>query len=205
MKQNYVPTTLGQYLNENRSITLRRQYGDKPAEVVGSRAPMRNQVLAYVAENQQASRIELKKYIAGLNETSKNPAAAANMLLKRNSKFFITENKNGQAILKLSKLGEKLMNTLQPASTGSLSEEQLVEKKESVKSKYSEKKDISEEDDKADESCNEEESREKRIKRIIEEIRAKKASKLNEADEDEKEDEEEEEEEDEKDEKEEEE
>ena len=50
-KQSYVPTTLGQYLNENRSITLTRQYGDKDAVVVGSRAPLRNQVLAYVMEN----------------------------------------------------------------------------------------------------------------------------------------------------------
>ena len=56
MKQNYVPTSLDQYLNENKSITLTRQYGDKEAVVVGSRAPLRNQVLSYVLENKKVTR-----------------------------------------------------------------------------------------------------------------------------------------------------
>ena len=108
-KQNYVPTTLGQYLNENRSITLTRKYGGKDPVVVGSRAPLRNKVLSFVSENVKVSKINLKKFIAGLNETSKNPVAAANMWLKRNQKFFVTENKNGIVSYKLSKLGEKLI------------------------------------------------------------------------------------------------
>ena len=122
-RKSYVPTTLGQYLNENKSITLTRKYGEKQPVVVGSRAPMRNAVLSYVAENAKVSRVSLKRFIAGLNETSKNPAAAANMWLKRNQRFFESSNAGGVTTYKLSKLGEKLVNVIQPQTTGALSEE----------------------------------------------------------------------------------
>ena len=113
MKKSYVPTSLDQFLSESRNITLRRQYGEKPAVVVSTRAPLRNQVLAYVMENEKVTRKELKKFIAGLNEGNKNPAATG-MFLKRNEKFFVVESKDGVTTYKLSKLGEKLIQTLQP-------------------------------------------------------------------------------------------
>ena len=68
MKQNYVPITLDQYLNESKTITLKRGYGERKPVVVGSNAPIRNQILAYVAENQSVSKGDLKRFIAGLNE-----------------------------------------------------------------------------------------------------------------------------------------
>ena len=193
MKKSYVPTTLGQFINENKAITLTRKYGQKEPVVVGSRAPLRNAVLSYVAENQKVSRVSLKRFIAGLNETSKNPAAAANMWLKRNAKFFESTTQKGVTTYKLSKLGEKLAQVVANPSVGALSEERKIksrlhEKKENVKDDYSEKKDISEEGDEeeTDESCNEE-TREQRIKRIVEQIKAKRSAALNEADEEEEE------------------
>jgi len=187
MKKNYVPTTLGQYLNENRSITLTRKYGEKEPVVVGSRAPLRNAVLSYVAENVKVTRATLKKFVAGLNETSKNPNAAANMWLKRNAKFFITESKGGVTTYKLSKLGEKLMSVTHRTTTGALSEETRVkslnEKKDhDFKDEKTGKKGITDEDD-VDEECNEE-TREERVARIVEQIKAKRAAALNEADDD---------------------
>ena len=191
-KQSYVPTTLGQYLNENRSITLTRKYGEKQPVVVGSRAPLRNAVLSYVAENAKVSRATLKKYVAGLNETSKNPNAAANMWLKRNARFFVTESKAGVTTYKLSKLGEKLVSVTSPVTTGALSEETKIKsrlkegKDHDFKDEKTGEKGITDEDE-VDEECMKE-SREERVARIVEQIRAKRAAALNEA-EDEEEDE----------------
>ena len=191
MKQNYVPTSLDQYLNENKSITLTRQYGDKEAVVVGSRAPLRNQVLSYVLENKKVTRTELKKFIAGLNEGNQKPAAT-NMWLKRNGKFFITESKGGVTTYKLSKLGEKLVKTLRPTPVvGSLSEKKKDKaddkaakwiskpgfKKYGKESKGEEK--IEEEDEEVEETCHEE-TREDRINKLVEQIRAKRAKTVNE-------------------------
>ena len=131
-KQNYVPTSLDQYLNENKSITLTRQYGNKNSVVVASRAPLRNQVLAYVMENEKVTRTELKKFIFGLNEGKAKPAAV-NMFLKRNEKFFVTESKGSETIYKLSKLGEKLIQTLAPTKQSvSISESKKVNEYGSV-------------------------------------------------------------------------
>jgi hypothetical protein len=96
MKQTYVPVTLDQYLNESKTITLKRGYGERKPVVVGSTAPIRNQILSYVAENQRVAKTDLKRFIAGLNEGSKNPNASAIMWLKRNSHFFVTESKKAK-------------------------------------------------------------------------------------------------------------
>ena len=188
-RKSYVPTTLGQYLNENKSITLTRKYGEKQPVVVGSRAPMRNAVLSYVAENAKVSRVSLKRFIAGLNETSKNPAAAANMWLKRNQRFFESTTAGGVTSYKLSKLGAKLVNVIQPQTTGALSEETKIkprtkinEKDHDFKDEKTGEKGITDEDDEVDEKCNEE-TREERVKRIVEQIKAKRAAALNEEDE----------------------
>ena len=108
MERNYVPTTLDQYLSESKTITLKRGYGEKKPVVVGSNAPIRNQILAYVAENQRVSKGDLKRFIAGLNEGSRNPNASAIMWLKRNSQFFVMESKAGNTFFKLSPVGIRL-------------------------------------------------------------------------------------------------
>jgi hypothetical protein len=128
MKMNYVPMTLDQYLNESKSITLKRGYGEKKPVVVGVNAPIRNQVLAYVAENQRVSKGKLKRFIADLNECSKNPNASAIMWLKRNSQFFVAESKEGQAFFKLSPVGKRLADRF--VSTP------LTEKKTEIKDDY---------------------------------------------------------------------
>ena len=109
MKKNYVPKTLSEYLNESKSITLKRKYGESPSVIVGTNAPLRNQVLSYVAESGSVSKINLKKFIIGLKEGGASPAAA-NMFIKRNSKYFITETRGNQTFFKLSNLGKRLTN-----------------------------------------------------------------------------------------------
>jgi len=114
--KNYVPVTLDQYINESKSITLKRGYGAKKPVVVGASAPIRNQVLAYVAEGKRVSSSDLKRFVAGLNETNANPAAAATMWLRRNEKFFIAESKEGRTFYKLSPLGQRLVNRFAPSN-----------------------------------------------------------------------------------------
>lgn len=124
--KNYVPVTLDQYINESKSITLKRGYGAKQPVVVGASAPIRNQVLAYVAEGQRVKSADLKRFVAGLNETNANPAAAATMWLRRNGKFFVTESRQGVTYYKLSPLGQRLVNRF--ASPAGLSEAQMNKK-----------------------------------------------------------------------------
>lgn len=108
--RNYVQTSLDQYINESKVFTLKRKYAEKPAVVVGTKAPLRTQVLNYVAENVKVSLGDLKKFIIGLNEGKARPAAA-NMWLKRNAQFFVMENSNGVSYFKLSNLGKRLIKS----------------------------------------------------------------------------------------------
>jgi hypothetical protein len=195
-KKSYylAPTTLNEFLNEQKSVTLTRKYGEKNPVVVGTRAPVRNQILSFVAENQQISRIKLKRFIAGLNEGSKNPNAAANMWLKRNSKFFIAEEKSGITVYKLSKLGHKLLERM-----SALAESKINEKNEKdYDFKVNGKKGIHDEKEEnldeagsgeaedVDEKCDESakpKSKKERIQELVEQIRAKRAQRLYEEDE----------------------
>ena len=196
MKQTYVPVTLDQYLNESKTITLRRGYGEKKPVVVGSSAPIRNQILAYVAENQRVSKGDLKRFIAGLNEGSRNPNASAIMWLKRNEQFFIAESKEGQTFFKLSPIGKRLSDRF---ITVPLTEKKKEDKKNKddydfvdTKKGYPRKGiyDVSEEEEekeckkcgKKTCECSESvtESRKAKIEAIIERIKAKRAEAVNE-------------------------
>ena len=187
MKQTYVPVTLDQYLNESKTITLKRGYGERKPVVVGSTAPIRNQILSYVAENQRVAKTDLKRFIAGLNEGSKNPNASAIMWLKRNSHFFVTESKEGQTFFKLSPIGRRLADRFVQAPSTALSEQKknkddydFVDTKKGYPRKglY----DVSEEEEDKNEECSETvtESRKAKIEAIIERIRAKRAQELRE-------------------------
>ena len=187
MKQTYVPVTLDQYLNESKTITLKRGYGERKPVVVGSTAPIRNQILSYVAENQRVAKTDLKRFIAGLNEGSKNPNASAIMWLKRNSHFFVTESKGGQTFFKLSPIGRRLADRFVQAPATTLSEQKknkddydFVDTKKGYPRKglY----DVSEEEEEKKEECSENvtESRKAKIEAIIERIRAKRAQELRE-------------------------
>lgn len=121
MSKNYVPKTLTEFITESRSIPLKRKYGERPAITAGANAPIRNQVLSYVAESGSVSKIDLKKFIVGLREGGSTPAAA-NMFIKRNAKYFVTENKNGVTYFKLSDLGQRLVNQFVTSHEGNVSE-----------------------------------------------------------------------------------
>lgn len=112
-RKQYVPTTLDGYLNESKSFMLKRGYGQRKPVIAAARGAVRDQVLPFVAENKKVSGKVLRKFIAGLNENGSKPAAV-NMWLKRNSKYFVAESKNGETFYTLSKIGRRLVNRLQP-------------------------------------------------------------------------------------------
>lgn len=108
-KSKYVSSSLNEYIGESKTITLKRKYGERAPVTVGTNAPIRNQVLSYVAESGTISKTDLKKYILGLREGGVS-VAAANMFIKRNAKYFVTENVDGTTYFKLSNLGKRLVN-----------------------------------------------------------------------------------------------
>lgn len=121
MKNQYVPKTLSEYLGESKSITLKRKYGERPTITAGANAPLRNQVLSFVAESGSVSKKDLKQFILGLREGGSTPAAAS-MFIKRNAKYFLSENKNGITYFKLSNLGQRLVNQFVTTQEANVSE-----------------------------------------------------------------------------------
>ena len=149
MKKKYVPKTLNEFLSETKTITLKRKYGERPTVTVGTNAPIRNQVLSYVAESGAVSKPDLKKYILGLREGGVS-VAAANMFIKRNAKYFITENKDGITYYKLSNLGKRLVNRFVPAENADVSES-VKTAREKLSMILESKKSINEQDELEDE------------------------------------------------------
>ena len=185
MKNQYVPTTLGEFINESKTITLKRGYGDKQPVVVGSAAPLRNQVLSFVAESKRVSRNELRQFIAGLNEN--NSPAATTMWLKRNAQYFIAESKNGVTYYKLSTVGQRLANRFEKREDTSVSEG-FRERMRAKKKEAEECEECEEGDEKADfydkkkgyprpglndMTESEEEVKEDRVERVLESLRKK--------------------------------
>ena len=122
MKKQYVPRTLTEFISESNSITLKRKYtSERPAITVGANAPLRNQVLSFVAENASVSKSDLKQYILGLREGGAT-VASANMFIKRNARYFVTESLNGVTYFKLSNLGQRLVNQFAPKQETNVSE-----------------------------------------------------------------------------------
>ena len=197
MKRKYVATSIEEFLNESKTLTLKRSYGGKAPVVVSAKAPIRNQVLSFVSESEgKVSRREIKRFIAGLNETNKSPNAAANVWLKRNAKFFEVFESNGETYYKLSKIGKRLITQIKPVA---ISESKVFEqvKKEDEgdhdfvdtkkgyerKGIYDKANEGEEEDDKVEEGKKDEKS----IKELLEAIKAKREKmKLNEEEEEDK-------------------
>ena len=132
--KQYVPTSLDGYLNESKSFMLKRGYGSRKPVIVGAKGSIRDQVLPFVAENKSVTGKVLRKFIAGLNEGGTKPAAI-NMWIKRNSKFFIAENKNGVVTYKLSKIGKRLANRMQPITESKNDDYDFIDDKKGNKRK----------------------------------------------------------------------
>jgi len=123
--KKYVSSDFNKYLLESKTILLKRKYGERPTIMASINGPVRNKVLSFVAESGSVSKRELKEFILGLKENRSN-LAAANMFLKRNAKYFITENRNGITYYKLSDLGRRLFNRLTSIEDLNISESKRI-------------------------------------------------------------------------------
>ena len=123
--KKYVSSDFNKYLLESKTIPLKRKYGERPTIMASINGPVRNKVLSFVAESGSVSKRELKEFILGLKENRSN-LAAANMFLKRNAKYFITENRNGITYYKLSDLGRRLFNRLTSIEDLNISESKRI-------------------------------------------------------------------------------
>jgi len=207
--KKYVPITLDNYVNESKSVTLKRGYKNNGPVVVGTNAPIRNQVLSFISENKKVLSKTLKKFVAGLNEANSNPNAAATMWIRRNGHYFLTEERAGRTFYKLSPIGRRLVNTFgdAPLTEARKKNNSISEKKKyDFKDPKTDKPGITDEKDedikdvktkkakkgkkaKVEEECSKDdklsESRRARIEGLIENIKSKRTSKLNEEDEEE--------------------
>jgi len=121
--KNYVSTTLQEFLNENlgKNIIIKRKYGDNGSIIVGTNAPLRNKTLCYINENKKVSKKNIKDFMMDISE-NKASESSISMWLKRNYKYFITEQKNDTIFYRLSDLGKRLVEKINIIASTSLNE-----------------------------------------------------------------------------------
>ena len=99
-------------INEaGRHIVSKRKYREYPAETISTEAPVRNRILSFVAEKKIVTKSQLREYMETLSEDlGKQPASN---WISRNSHYFrIGENSEGETTYKLSRRGERVLNSI---------------------------------------------------------------------------------------------
>ena len=95
------------FLNERRTIQVKRKYGQYASTVVGANAPVRQKILGFISEKGSCCKSDLMEFIKSTNEDSgrkTNP-----QWLKNNAKYLQTFEKDGEVHYKLSKLGQRVV------------------------------------------------------------------------------------------------
>jgi len=96
------------FLNERRTIQVKRKYGKYASTVVGANAPVRQKILGFVSEQGSCCKTDLMEYIKSANEESGRKTSP--QWIKKNSRYLVTFEKNGETHYKLSKLGKRVIN-----------------------------------------------------------------------------------------------
>lgn len=106
---NYFPT-FREFLNEAR-IVVKRQYTEQhPAKAVSDYAPVRERILSFINEKGTVSRSQLLEFIRGFNEATGRTTSAG--WINKNSNYFNVKEANGTKYYSLSKLGERVHNSI---------------------------------------------------------------------------------------------
>lgn len=84
-------------------VTLKRKYGVHPPHIVGSHAPIRERVLAFVKEKGTVSEEEVQQYIQGIREEGGKEGSSK--WLKYNTQYFNIKNGN----VAISQKGERFL------------------------------------------------------------------------------------------------
>jgi len=96
-------------LNE-KIVTAKRKYGDHPSIEASTYAPVREKVLAFIAERGKVTEAELKEFFKLLAEEEGSKPKNYSMWIKHNRKFLVEGELDGEKIFKLSYAGNKLIN-----------------------------------------------------------------------------------------------
>jgi hypothetical protein len=93
---------------EERTVQVKRKYGMHDSISVGANAPVRANILGFIAEKGHCTKDELRDFINSKNEDSGSRTSMS--WLKKNGKYIKEFKKDGCDCCKLSKLGQRVMN-----------------------------------------------------------------------------------------------
>ena len=94
-------------LNERKTIQVKRKYGVHAPTNVGANAPVRQTILGFISEKGSCCKADLSEFIRSANEESgrrTNP-----QWIKKNAKYLVTFEQDGETHYKLSKLGKRVI------------------------------------------------------------------------------------------------
>ena len=100
--------SLYEFLNERKTIEVKRKYAHHDPIAVGSNAPVRQKILGFISENGSCSKDSLVEFIKTTNEES-GSNTNTNWLTK-NCKYIVEFEKDGAKHYKLSKLGQRVVS-----------------------------------------------------------------------------------------------
>lgn len=101
--------SLYEFLNEGKTLQVKRKYGIHDSISVGSHAPIRNTILGFVNEKGCCTKSEMIEFINSKNEEDGTKTSAS--WVAKNSKYFVIEkNESGEVTYKLSKLGKRVID-----------------------------------------------------------------------------------------------
>jgi predicted transcriptional regulator len=95
-----------EYVNEGHIVLKRKYTNAHPEKKVGSKAPIREKILSFVAENGSVSKEQMMEFISGLNEES--GGKTSRKWLNKNTHLVTVTEKNGTKTYSLTRMGKKL-------------------------------------------------------------------------------------------------
>ena len=102
--------TFDEFLSEGH-IVVKRKYTDAhPEKKVGNKAPIREKILSFLAEQGKVNKDQMMEFINGLNEES--GGNTSRKWLNKNTHLVNVTKKGDEKIYSLTKLGRKLHEKL---------------------------------------------------------------------------------------------
>tara|TARA_Y100001937_G_C7134006_1_gene338995 strand:- start:1012 stop:1515 length:504 start_codon:yes stop_codon:yes gene_type:complete len=101
-------TNLPYKVDERKTLQVKRKYGKYDSIKVGANAPVRNNILGFIAEKGYCTKQELRDFIYSKNEDS-GSRTSMNWFTK-NASYIKEFKKDGIICCKLSKLGQRVIN-----------------------------------------------------------------------------------------------
>jgi hypothetical protein len=95
-----------EYVNEGHIVLKRKYTNAHPEKKVGSKAPIREKILSFVAEKGTVSKEQMMEFIGGLNEES--GGKTSRKWLNKNTHLVTVTEKNGTKTYSLTRMGKKL-------------------------------------------------------------------------------------------------